>query len=550
MTVLRAVGRWLAGLVAVGLCGGLGLGLAQQPPDRAAPGDRGDQARGGKRELYGPPPPPPASILGKQVMPIDLPCALRLANVANPEIVLARRRVLEAEALRQFATLQFLPNVNLGTNYHLHRGPLQQSSGNILRVNSDSLYGGFGANAIAAGTPGIPGLQLTGNLSEVIYGALVARQVVREREFESLAARNEMLLRAAVAYVDLVQAWGRRAIALKTREETAEVARVTGDFANIGQGRPADADRARSELAQRDEEILAAENEVLIASARLAQLLNLDPSVRLFAIDGWVVPTPIVPEPIPLCELIARAVLQRPELEALRAVIQQTFLALQGARVLPFSPSYIIGFSAGRFGGGSNLVAQPGGFVTGTAIFGEPRFDSFGGRTDFDVVLWWTLRNLGVGNVALIRAARARNNIGNLQYVAELNRVRMQVAQAYALVHARYGQIGIAEAAVETSTRGFEEDLRRTRQALGLPIEVLDNLRLLARARYDLLQAISGYNRGQFELVVALGVPPPKTFARAVPDSLVPVPAPAPDDVVVPAPCPPEGGGACPAPHL
>jgi outer membrane protein TolC len=349
--------------------------------------------------------------------------------------------------------------------------------------------------------------------------------------------------------VDLVQAWGRRAVALKTRAETAEVARVTGDFANAGQGRPADADRARSELAQRDEDILAAENEVLLASARLAALLNLDPSVRLFAVDGWVVPTPIVPDPIPLCELIARAVLQRPELEALRVVIQQTLLALQGARVLPFSPSYIIGYSTGQMGGGSNLVAQPGGFNTGNQVFQEPRFDTFSSRMDFDVVLWWTLRNLGVGNVALIRGARARNDISKLRYVVELNRVRMQVAQAYAQVHARYAQITTTERAVQTSLRGFEEDLLRTRQGEGLPIEVLDNLRLLWRARNELLQAISDYNRSQFELVVALGVPPPQSMARAVPDSLVPVPAPGPGDLVVPAPCPPPGGCACPAPH-
>src|SRR5262249_60242833 len=112
---------------------------------------------------------------------------------------------------------------------------------------------------------------------EVVCGALVAAQVVRQRQFGSLAVRNETLLRVALAYVALVQAWGRRAVAFKTRQEAMEVARVTGDFATIGQGRPADANRARTELAQRDEFILETENEVLVASARLAALLNLDP---------------------------------------------------------------------------------------------------------------------------------------------------------------------------------------------------------------------------------------------------------------------------------
>src|SRR5438132_12881670 len=64
--------------------------------------------------------------------PIDLFTALRLANVDNPEIRLARERVREAVALRQLAAAQFLPNINVGGNFDHHLGPLQLSSGEIL----------------------------------------------------------------------------------------------------------------------------------------------------------------------------------------------------------------------------------------------------------------------------------------------------------------------------------------------------------------------------------------------------------------------------------
>jgi hypothetical protein len=47
-----------------------------------------------------------------------------------------------------------------------------------------------------------------------------------------------------------------------------------------------------------------------------------------------------------------------------------------------------------------------------------------------------------------------------------------------------------------------------------LPIEVLDSLRLLARARLEYLRVILGYNRAQFELYVALGQPPADVLAR------------------------------------
>ena len=52
-----------------------------------------------------------------------------------------------------------------------------------------------------------------------------------------------------------------------------------------------------------------------------------------------------------------------------------------------------------------------------------------------------------------------------------------------------------------------------------LPIELLDNFRLLARARFDYVDAISDYNRAQFELFVALGQPPANMLAHPVPTS-------------------------------
>src|SRR5947209_6133214 len=83
---------------------------------------------------------------------IDLASALRLAGVQNPEILLARERVTEAAAVRQLAAAQILPSLNAGLNFDVHTGPLQQASGNILKVNRDALYLGAGSYAVAAGT--------------------------------------------------------------------------------------------------------------------------------------------------------------------------------------------------------------------------------------------------------------------------------------------------------------------------------------------------------------------------------------------------------------
>jgi outer membrane protein TolC len=479
------------------------------------------------------------SILPPEAKPIDLACALRLAGVQNPQILLARERVVEAAAERQLAAAQLLPTLNAGTNYNAHTGPLQRATGAIVKVNREALYLGLGANAVGAGTVNIPGIVWSGNVSETLFGNLVSRQVVRQREFASAAVRNDVLLRVASAYLDLLRAECRRAIAVQIRADAAEVARVTANWAKpgIGLGRQADADRAAVEFETRNAAVLQAEADTLTASARLCELLGLDPSVRVHAVDGWVVPAPIVPDPIPLPQLIAIALTQRPELRERQAAIRAALLRLDGAKALPFSPNLIVGYSAGTFGGGSNLASEGIAQANGT-IVSEPRFDSFAGRDDFDVVLYWSLRNLGVGNVALVRLARSNLRSEQLRQVEVLDRVRADVAAAYARTHARFAQIETSERAIRAAAEAFREDFRRTQNREGLPIETLDSLRLLGESRSAYLDAIIDYNRAQFELYVALGQPPADCLARPVPADLVPPPEPpcAPGPPAIPPP--------------
>jgi outer membrane protein TolC len=464
--------------------------------------------------------PIPPSLLSATVAPIDLNTALALAGVQNPDLLLARQRVVEAMALRQVAAVQMLPSINMGMNYDTHTGVLQQSNGNILTVNRSAVYVGAGANAVAAGTVNIPGIILTGNPAAQIYAYLASRQLVQEREFATIAMRNQVLLRVALAYSELLRAEGERAVALQVRDEGHEVARLTAAYALAGEGRQADADRAATEYARRQADVQAAEGRVLVASARLAEVLNIDPSLRLHPTDASVVPFPIVPDPIPISELIALALLQRPELAERRAAIRGALLTLDGAKLLPFSPNLLIGMSAGGFGGGSNLV--------------RPVFGGFGGRTDFDAVGYWTLQNLGVGNLAMINLARSRLKASEFREIAVLDQVRAEVAEAYARTHARFAQIATTESAVRAGTNAYREDLLRIRERArnALPIELLDSFRLLARARTEYVAAIVDYNEAQFELYVALGQPPANALARPVPtEGVVPT-----DGLVAPVP--------------
>jgi len=468
---------------------------------------------------------PPASaddellqqFLQANLTPIDLPSAFRLAGVQNSEVLLAQQRVTEAVALRQLAAAQFLPTLNAGSNIDSHRGVLQDSNGTLLRVNRDALYVGAGALAVGGSTVRIPGVVLTGKVSDVIYAFLISRQEVDRRAFESQVVSQDTLLAVALGYIELVRAEGQYRVAVLTRDDAREVARLTAAYLKTGQGRKADSDRSATELARREAAVIQTEGDIGAASARLCRLLHLDPSLRLHPVDDQVLPKSIVPDPIPLPELLAVALLNRPELKERRTAVVQALLALDQAHWLPFSPTVYVGYSAGDFGGGSNLVAQPVG--SGTDALGDPRFGLFSPRQDLDVMAYWTLLNLGVGNRALIDAARSRLRSADLQEVAVLDQIRSEVAAAYAKTHARFTQIRTCELAIQSSTEAFHEDMNRILGQIGLPLEVLDSLRLLSRSRGAYLDAILDYNRAQFELYVALGKPPADVLARPAGDN-------------------------------
>lgn len=447
------------------------------------------------------------------VEPIDLLSALKLAGVGNPEMMIARQRVVEAVARRQWAAAQILPTANAGGNYNNHSGALQQASGNILDVTRDALYLGAGSNAVAAGTVNIPGLVYSLNISESIFACLRSQQLVIARGFANQAVNIDVSRRIGERYMQLLQAHQLVAVNRLTRDDARDVADLTARFARAGQGRKADADRAAAELDGRDTELVASQGRLVAASARLAQLLNLSPGKLLAPLESKAVPVPIVPDPIAIRELLAVSLLHRPELAERQAEIRRAMLELEGAKVLPFSPTVIVGLSGGGFGGGSDLVASSRNPRFGAPL-NQPRFGNFGSRNDFDAVAYWTLRNLGAGNLAMVNVAASRVQTAELERLAVFNRVRAEVVEAYVEAQIAFRQIALNESAVKLAARSLEEEKLRIKGGIGLPIELLTSLEILAEARLQYVESIIDYNMAQIRLYAALGQPHMDVLAR------------------------------------
>jgi outer membrane protein TolC len=386
-----------------------------------------------------------------------------------------------------------LPTIDVGVSYNWHQGRLQSAQGVVQDVSRQSLYAGAGAFAVGAGTVAIPGLRATAHLADAWFAPAAARQAVAGADFTAQAVRNDVLLEVAVRYFDLVGAEARVEALRQSEREFAAAAKLTADVARTGQGREADARRAEADALLLHVQTVQAEEATATAAADLARLLSRDPACRLRPGEAVVVPVHLVPPEVPLAELVRTALQNRPEVAAAVAAIGVGEARWQQECVRPFLPLVAVGFSAGRFGGGSDQE--------------DTRFGHFHGRTDFDVLAVWSLDGLGFGNWAAARRWRAVAAEAAAERVRVEDRISAEVAEAVAQSAARREALAVAQRQAARAATAYQEDLARARNLEGRPIELLNSLNLLATARQELIRAVSGYNQAQFRLFVALGRP-------------------------------------------
>jgi outer membrane protein TolC len=257
----------------------------------------------------------------------------------------------------------------------------------------------------------------------------------------------------------------------------------------------ADAERARAEFRLRAQEREAAREASLLASIRLAQSLRLDPFVILQPLDQQALPVTLILPDGPPGELAAIALGNRPELAESQALVRLAQERLRQANYGPLLPSVVLGYSAGGFGGGRN------------GFFGD-----FNGRGDAEVAVFWDLKNLGLGDRALQRLRASEVRQTQINEIADMDQIVAEVAEALTRVKSRKAQLDVGRAAVESSLRSYELNWRLFREG-GIevirPIEVLQSIQALARARQEYLNTVIEYNRAQFQLYWALGYPVP-----------------------------------------
>jgi outer membrane protein TolC len=426
-TWVRRLALGLVLFLALGLCSNRGPGAAEQPKTSAGPvptpsaPPSAAPCPGGVRFLQRPvltDEPQAPRLAAAQPEPddrslsINLATALRLAGARPIIIAVAQASVETAAAALARAKVTWLPSFYVGAGYYRHDGATQGQSG-AFYINSKDQF--------AAGT----GLVARFAAADALFAPLAARQIVRAREFDVQAARNDALVATADAYFAVQAA---RGLVAATQEVVDKAQATREKVRSLGQGKfdATDVHRARAALADFEFALSAAREQWRRASADLTQVLRLDPAALVVPLEPPFLRVTLLSPRTPVDELIPVALTSRPELASQQALVQAALARIRQERMRPLIPSLILQGGSDPAVPGNDLMYNV--FASGAHGGGNPT----SARDDVTVELVWGLENMGLGNRAQVRQRRAEQQ----ELLVELFRLQDQVAADVARAHA------------------------------------------------------------------------------------------------------------------
>jgi len=420
---------------------------------------------------------------------IDLPSALRLAGARNLDVQLAREKVAEAYAAQESAIERFFPWVAPGITYRRHDNLIPNTEGVIEDVHKQSYSPGA---AIAAQT----------DLGDAIFKSLEAHQLTKAARHGFDAQQQETTLAAARGYFDLAAAHETVAVAREALRLSADYATEIDRAVEAGIAFKGDALRVKVQQ-QRDEIALRrAEEDVRLASAKLVQILHLDPIVELVpSRRGGIVPLSIVSTTDSLGDLVSQALAARPETRQSAALLSAAQHAKNGSIYGPLIPSV----------GGQAFFGGLGGGMNGdTGHFGESE--------DYVALLNWRVGPGGLFDFGNIHAQQARLRSAAFAADKMIDQVANEVITSHTRLRSLTDQIATAKQSLSDAAEALRLGQERKEFGVGVVLETIQAEQDLARARNDYLNLVTDYNKTQYALLRALGrlSPPSRTSGSRV----------------------------------
>lgn len=406
--------------------------------------------------------------LPQQPLQLTLKGALAAAVNNNPDVLLYKERILEAQGHVRAQLGAMLPNL----------------SANVRQTRQTQFLGTIGLSPVRTDPFSIfdTRISATQNLFSLslIQRWRASRESLRVTEQESDAKRFDTMATVALVYME-----GLKAMAMVTMHEANQ--QVMNELLGIvrqrqrgGVATGLDIARLEAQLAAERQQGSSARYDLGHAKLSLVNLLALPTETALVLTDEWLIDVQDVPTPQGAVE---EALNQRPEVQAQHTRVKAselTYSSITGERL----PSLVAQGEYGLIGNRWNNTLDTYNMALTLQI---PIFD-------------------GAQREGRIAQARSQLQQETLRMRSVLNQVKMEVHDALASLAAAREQVGIAQAGLQMATK--ELDLARERYAVitsASHFELTNGLSSVARARENLVTALFQLNASRVNLARSIG---------------------------------------------
>lgn len=419
---------------------------------------------------------------------LDLEESIAIAFEQSAFLHAAQQEVRAAELRKKQARTEFLPDLKTGYSYTRFNEPFRFSSmssrsPSSVQQSQDYPSTIFGSEdlyswTLSAEQPLFAGGSIITNYRLAELGIDIAR--IQERR-----AALDLIQRVKEAYFSILRAQKLLAVADQTVKQLSEHVNVAEAFYNVGLTLRNDLLEAQVELAQAQQNLIAAENALRIAEATFNTVLRrpVDTSVKLADILFYRAYDRKQEECLEVASI------RRPELEEAAKTIERSNKDVRLA-ISEYFPSLFLRFDYERLGDeykvrGSDFQDAESWQVIAAMDW---RFWEWG-RTYYSV------------NERRIRVIQAEDALIQLK-----DTVMLEVKQAYLNLKEAEKSILVAQTAIAQAEENFRMNQARYREQLATTTDVIDAQTLLTEAQNNYYTALSNYNVALATLERAMGV--------------------------------------------
>ena len=403
-----------------------------------------------------------------QPLNLTLKGALTAALNNNPDVLLYKERIREAQGQVQTQLGAMLPNISADVRQTRRTQFLGTIGLSPVRTDPFSIF-----DTRVSATQNLFSLSL-------IQRWRASRESLRVMEQESEAKRFDMMAGVALVYMEGLKAMAMVNMHEANQQVMIELLETVRQRQRGGVATGLDVARLEAQLAAERQQESSARYDLEHAKLGLINLLALPTEIPLALTDEWLTDVRSVPTPQGAME---EALSQRPEIQAQYTRVKASELAyssITGERL----PSLVAQGDYGLVGNRWNNTLDT---YNMTLILQIPIFD--GGQRE--------------GRIA---QARSQWQQESLRMRSVLNQVNMEVHDALASLTAAQEQVSIAQAGFQMATK--ELNLARERYGV-LPstshFELTNGLSSVARARENLVTAFFQLNVARVDLARSTG---------------------------------------------